>query len=256
MKRRMILASLALATGMSGVVAAGAFADTSKSAQSSTPDITSGCMRDDRVGGYGEIPVAGINTLVNQSDAAVVATVTDVSPPRWNSADGAEWCKQENEPGSRHAVAFQCREATLSVKDVVFATSKIDTSVRQIKVVLPGDGQLTDAPGDHGVVGGVGFEMSTNEWAENVLHKGETAFLLLQRADADTKEGSSSIVSVSYGHLGKWHIDDSTPTRAKSQIAGRDVDVKQLTQRIKDERLQGRRDDVAADRRTSINPLA
>lgn len=214
---------------------------------------STGCVRAAQMAGRAETPLTGLNDLVSQSDAAIIATVSAISLPRWNSSTGDAWCTTDNEPGTRHALAFQYRNVTLDLKETLFASERIDTNQKQLTVSIPGDGQLTSEPADRARITGEGFDVSTYEFSENIIHLGETALLLLRREQVDTKEGISELINVSSAALGKWNVSSG---RATSPVPNRDADSFALKQRIKDERAAGRKKLTEDEQRKSaINPL-
>jgi len=73
------------------------------------------------------LAAATLNSLVADSDAAVIALVRSVTEPRWNSTDGRAWTDDEA-IARAGTVSWQYRDATVSIEQVIFKSDRLEAA--------------------------------------------------------------------------------------------------------------------------------
>jgi hypothetical protein len=173
-----------------------------------------------------------INGIVNGSDAGVVAHVDGVSPPKWNSTDG-----QRFERGDPSGVApWTYRDATVTVKEVLWQTPKVETSPGEtLQVRIQGAGTATGCM----VEIGPGERVREDQLSGPVSAGTDVLWILRVRPfafkDGNRMKSESSLMIAGYFD-GNWKIENGS---AVSLSKARSVPYDALVNRLRAERARG-----------------
>ncbi|HEV8624437.1 MAG TPA: hypothetical protein VG034_08255 [Acidimicrobiia bacterium] len=190
-----------------------------------------------------------INRLVSQSELGVVATVTDVSAPKWNSPDGAPWAARMDE--SAAPVAFKYRDVRVQVDRVLFESTKRSAKLGDsFTVYVPGDGTHTGAK--------VATPAGTRPFndANGDFMPGSHVVLLLSTEQLSLSDGTTvPRLALTASYQANWRIDEKN--NAVSADPQRTVPVDALINRIASERARGAQavESPAERDKTTRNPL-
>lgn len=174
----------------------------------------------------------GINRFVNGSDAAVIGHVESISDPKWNSTDGRSFGMRD----ASHVYPMRYREATLTVKEVLWKTANVDTSAGEsLTVRVRGDGSASGCKSDIAP----GERVRTNEGA-GMVAQGTDVLWVLKRAPFYLKDGDKmrqeTFVTIAGSFLGNWKVESDT---AVNLSHARTVPFDALVNRLRAERARG-----------------
>lgn len=204
---------------------------------------SSRCAWDDAVLDYQQI---GINRLVQTSHAAVTGVVTNVTPARWNSVDGREFCPSVFDLRGRH----QFRDVTVRVATSVFDSATLPAKPgTEVTFRVFGDG----TPTGHEVAENADGSVIYQNQVDGSYDLGSTVLVLLAQIDNfPMADGPATVNQVVGSWMGNWTVD-LVNNQAVSVQQGRSVPLDKLLARIATERTIGA--DFTRDRKTALNPL-
>lgn len=194
-----------------------------------------------------EVGAMGVNQLANISDAAIVGDIVSVSPPRWNSKDGKDWCP----PVESFSRPILYRDVVLKITEAVFGSEVLAPKVGDELVVRSfGDGTSS---GQEVAKFNDGSKIHERD-VDGRLEPGRSVFLLLSVWDEfPTETGPELVTQITGSWMGNWEVERSKET-ARSVQAERDVPLRALINRLMEERNAGRKPE--RDVNTTRNPLA
>lgn len=190
--------------------------------------------------------LAGINLLVSQSEAAVLAKVVSIAPARWNSKDGSKWCPPF--PGGTRPILY--RDATIEVKQSVFSGTTLAAQPGDtFNLRLFGDGTPTGKAAAEWNDGSIIYENQVDGiWEVDSM----VLVLVGISGEFPTEVGTEVINQVVGSWQGQW-VAVEEHDRAESLQPGRTVSLSALINRLAEERQLGR--DGSRDSNTAQNPL-
>jgi hypothetical protein len=177
-----------------------------------------------------DVAAVSVNSLVSDSDAAAIVLVKSVTEPQWNSTDGRAWTAEESTRAG--VLAWQFRDATLSVEQVVFSPKRLDLLTgADVTVRLFGSGKPADEP-----VGPARSHVRLDEISGPVA-PGMRLLLLLAVGEFPTEGGLVPVVRIVGHYRGNWQLVAGDARNLESARSAKEQD---LVQTLVAERQAGR----------------
>lgn len=187
------------------------------------------------------IPAPGVSAFVHASDAGVVASISSVTDPRWNSVDGEPWvARPTSGPVPR---PWMYRRATVRVEEVLWSSDNLPVGVGDdVVVTLLGSGEPTGAELP-------GWSIRQDEMSGPVAKGERKLFVLVKTSFYIEGEGLVPAVWPVTHFLGHWTIRGGQAENVRPQ---RSAPLEPLIERLKQAR---QRPQDLQDRRGEIDPL-
>jgi hypothetical protein len=187
----------------------------------------------------------GLNAIVSDSHAAVLARVESVSEARWNSEDGLQWESDPTNP-EISALPMEYRDAVVIVERTLYSSAKLAVEdSERIELRLWGSGQATRGP-----VGDLSPPLQFDEISGRVA-PGDLRVFILERAEFPMENGATPVIRISNHFQGTWRVVNGS---AESVDVRRNVSsLDLLTTALVRERTLGR--DMQRDEKTRLHPL-